>query len=82
LQAAWKLYDKRGEYTIAVSAVNGADIGWFYFGRTVQVIDGEPLWTSDTRIYPIDASRAIDINTPEDWARAEDAYRVMHRRSA
>ena len=82
LKAAFQLHLQNDCYAIAVSAAHGRDIGWFYFGYAHQFSDSEPLWTTGTRVYPVGTHRAIDINTPEDWARAEDAYRAMHRSAA
>ena len=71
-----------GSYVIAVNDEHGGDIGWFYCGRGWYFRDGLPLWRTDTRVYPVESVRAIDINTEDDWRRAEAVYQQLHRRAA
>ena len=52
--------------------------GWFYWGTTRAFIDDIPLggwepWSA----YDME-HRYIDINTPEDWTRAEQMYAELH----
>jgi len=51
----------------------GIDCGNFYLGKTEAFIKGRPLERSSLKFY-IPKDRAIDINTPEDWLRAEQMY--------
>lgn len=75
----WAHQPNRPGYTITVSDAHGGDIGWFYLGYAHWFREGKPLWTAQTSVYPIEAERAIDINTPEDWARAEAVYQKLRR---
>lgn len=50
--------------------------GYFYWGRTQNFLDDVPI-TYDTEMT-IPAYRYIDINTPEDWSRAEALYAALH----
>lgn len=82
LIAAFNVFnDGEFNYTIAVNGAHGGDTGWFYIGRARWFAIDAPLWTERTRVFPIEADRAIDINTPEDWARAESVF-VEHRVAA
>jgi len=57
--------------------MKGVDCGNFYIGKTEAFIEGRPLVRSSLKLY-IPKSRAIDINTPEDWLRAEQMYEDIH----
>ena len=50
------------------------DAGQFYWGKAIAFIDQLPLWDKWTRMIPISPARDCDINTPEDWARAEEMF--------
>ena len=53
------------------------DAGQFYWGKT-------EAWLTNPKIhcnglgYPIPNWRVVDIDTPEDWQRAEIIYRTIH----
>jgi pseudaminic acid cytidylyltransferase len=49
-----------------------ADAGCFYWGQADAFASGAPLLGPLTRMYPI---QGIDINTEDDWARAEQLWR-------
>lgn len=49
--------------------------GWFYWGRTQAFIDDESLSHGE---LPAPSGRWIDINTPDDWSRAEAMYAALH----
>lgn len=51
------------------------DPGQWYWGRTSAFIEGVPLTKSWGYVLP--AERVCDINTPEDWVRAEQLYAEM-----
>jgi len=55
----------------------GIDCGNFYFGKTEAFIEGRPLDRSSLKFY-IPKNRAIDINTEDDWERAEQMYEEIH----
>lgn len=54
------------------------DIGQFYWGRVGAWRSATPVVQARCRAYVVDQWRAVDIDTPEDWTRAEMAYRVLH----
>lgn len=47
--------------------------GWYYWGTVDFFLRDIPLGT------PLKRSGWIDINTPEDWVRAELMYEALHR---
>ena len=51
-----------------------SDPGMFYFGRASAFRCDLPLLGRYTRLYPVDRRRCCDINTEEDWMRAERMY--------
>lgn len=71
---------KNGYIEVMTSGMNYAlTEGWFYWGRP-----------GDFGVVPIDISTAvridvgerwIDINTPEDWSRAEKMYAALQERA-
>lgn len=50
------------------------DPGQFYFGQARAFLDRIPLLATTTRLLPIPIETACDINTPEDWERAEEMF--------
>lgn len=54
------------------------DLGQFYWGAAGNWLTDVPVVSARTRGYVIDPWRAVDIDTPEDWRRAELLYRVLH----
>lgn len=54
------------------------DIGQFYWGRVGAWRSGSPVVQAKCRAYVIDQWRAVDIDTPDDWIRAEMVYRVQN----
>lgn len=65
-------------YAYSVDAL-GQDAGAFYFGHAKAFIDRIPLDHQAVARVPIPAGRAIDINTMEDWHRAESMYDALRR---
>lgn len=61
-------------YAFSVGTEPLSDAGQFYFGLKWAFDIGIKLFDSDSVIVPIDSSRVCDINTSEDWARAELMY--------
>ena len=53
--------------------------GWFYWGRN-EWFGSVPLDDGVELAAPAD--RWIDINTEEDWARAEQMYAALHKEAA
>lgn len=52
------------------------DAGQFYWGHAWAFIGGVPL-QGHSSLVPIDSSRVCDINTEEDWQRAEKMYAAL-----
>lgn len=61
-------------YAMSVHYDPLADAGCFYWGKADAFRVRAPLIDSHTVMVPMPASRSIDINTQEDWARAESMY--------
>ena len=55
------------------------DAGQFYWGRARAWLAGTPLFSSDTAPVPLPRHRVQDIDTPEDWTRAELLFRALHQ---
>lgn len=66
-------------YAFSVGAMPSLhDAGQFYMGWAWAFREGAPLIGTRTAMIEIDASRDCDINTPEDWARAEEMYERLY----
>ena len=55
---------------------DNVDAGQWYWGTYEAFRDGVPL--DQASLYKLPAERVCDINTPEDWARAEQLYKDLH----
>lgn len=66
------------DYVASVGANPLRDAGAFYFGHTDAFKAGIPLFDCRTLLRLLPDERVCDINTPEDWARAESLYAKMH----
>lgn len=62
------------EYAFAVAEEPFGPAGMFYFGRAQAFIRDLPLVAETSIMIPIPPTRAIDINTEEDWVKAEAMY--------
>lgn len=76
--AAWVEMCAPAPFVVAVGAQPLRDIGMFYFGN-VDSFMRHPLYGLRTRLIVIPEERAIDINTEDDWLRAERAYVEMKK---
>jgi pseudaminic acid cytidylyltransferase len=54
------------------------DAGQFYWGRTAAVLAEAPVFLSKALAFVLPRTRVEDIDTPEDWHRAEIMYRVLN----
>jgi pseudaminic acid cytidylyltransferase len=54
------------------------DAGQFYFGRADAWLAGRPIFGRDSSMLELQRARVQDIDTPEDWERAELLYRLLH----
>ena len=53
------------------------DAGQFYWGTAEAWLSGEPAFLSDTVPVVLPRHRVQDIDTPEDWERAEWIFKAM-----
>ncbi len=53
------------------------DAGQFYWGRARAWRAGMPLFSRDAAPVPLPRHRVQDIDTPEDWTRAELMFRAL-----
>ncbi len=53
------------------------DAGQFYWGRARAWAAGTPIFSRDAAPVPLPRTRVQDIDTPEDWARAELMFRAL-----
>lgn len=53
------------------------DAGQFYWGKADAWLSGTPLFSSSSAPVPLPRYRVQDIDTPEDWERAEIMFRAM-----
>lgn len=58
------------------------DAGQFYWGRAAAWLAGTPLFGPAGAPVPLPRHRVQDIDTPEDWERAEMMFEAMAARSA
>jgi pseudaminic acid cytidylyltransferase len=77
LHRGWSALRAEGEFAMSVSVDPLADAGQFYWGWRDAFLDGKPLIAEHTTMVPIHWSRVCDINTEEDWARAERMYKAL-----
>lgn len=57
------------------------DAGQFYFGRREAWLEGRPLFEASSRMYLLPRQRVQDIDTAEDWERAETLFRLLSGRT-
>ena len=53
------------------------DAGMFYWFDVAKFRTSGQLFSDDSAVFVLDSALAQDINTPEDWRRAEIKYRVL-----
>ena len=58
------------------------DAGQFYWGRAEAFLSGAPVYAKTSVGVPIPRYRVQDIDTFDDWQRAELMYRALHDKSA
>jgi pseudaminic acid cytidylyltransferase len=47
------------------------DAGMFYWGKTIAFLNNSPMFAQDSRPFLIPSHRVCDIDTEEDWTKAE-----------
>lgn len=53
------------------------DAGAFYFFSVKPFLENKSLWLGNIGAYPLPESKVQDIDTPEDWTRAELKYQLL-----
>lgn len=53
------------------------DAGQFYWGEASAWLAGKPLFSQDAAPVPLPRHRVQDIDTPEDWQRAEWLFKAI-----
>lgn len=71
-------YGSEMDYAFSVGTEPLSDAGQFYFGKAESFRRGLPLIDEFSLMIPINSKRVCDINTPEDWDRAEKMYGELH----
>lgn len=61
---------------------DGQDAGCYYWGWSLAFRDRRPLDPFNTVDVVLPAERVCDVDTPEDWARAESMYDALRRGDA
>jgi len=56
------------------------DAGQWYWGKRAAWLSERPIFSPAARPLVLPAERVQDIDTPEDWARAELMFQVLARR--
>lgn len=73
----WLLKSHRGfQYAFSVGTNPLQDAGQFYWGWSQAFINGDDLHANAVMV-PISSDRVCDINTEEDWLRAEQMYLAL-----
>ncbi len=62
------------DYAMGVGAEPLRDAGAFYWSRMTQLLEGWPLIGVRTGMIVIPEDRVMDINTYDDWCKAEKMY--------
>jgi CMP-N-acetylneuraminic acid synthetase len=58
------------------------DAGQFYWGSAQSYVDNKMFFSSDSKPYLIPRYRVQDIDTVQDWVRAELMWRVLQQQKA
>ena len=53
------------------------DAGQFYWGRSSSWLGGKPIFSNDAAPIILPRHRVQDIDTPEDWIRAEWLFQAL-----
>ena len=85
----WRAFEQRSDGTLGLLwpehrdtrsqdlPVAVHDLGQFYWVRVSDFMADPVVFTGTSRGVPIERHRAHDIDTPEDWQRAELIYRAL-----
>lgn len=64
---------RNNHYAYSVRHGTDEDAGQFYWGRARSFLEAVPL-EGNSILVPVEETRVCDINTPDDWLRAEQMY--------
>jgi pseudaminic acid cytidylyltransferase len=79
LLRGWEVMDDQAvEYAMSVGTDPLRDAAQFYWCKWNALKSGIPLISEYTAMIPIDEHRVCDINTEDDWQRAERMYRFLY----
>lgn len=53
------------------------DAGQFYWGKRAAWLGEKPIMGGDSIGWPVPRYRVLDIDTPDDWIRAEAMFKVL-----
>jgi len=56
------------------------DAGQFYWGKPESWIENRIIFSEKSTVVNIQPYRAMDIDTEEDWKRAELMYRLLEKK--
>ncbi|HEX6992354.1 MAG TPA: hypothetical protein VF151_10730 [Gemmatimonadales bacterium] len=70
----WELAMRGGSFAMSVGTDPLRDAGQFYWGRAGSFSARVPLMQPGTIMIPVPETHVCDINTPQDWERAELMY--------
>lgn len=65
-------------FVVSVAAEPLRDAGGFYIGSGGNFLDRKPLYGPLTGLFVLPEQQVCDINTPADFARAEQLFAAMH----
>jgi N-acylneuraminate cytidylyltransferase len=71
------LCEKKAAFAFSIGTEPLHDAGQFYWGEARSFLNGVPLFGPDSIMVPIDKSRVCDINTEDDWQRAERMFAAL-----
>ena len=77
----WEAMQRPGAWWSYPVGPGNIDAGNWYWGWAISYLDRLPMDPDSEHVWkvPIPAERFCDINTPEDWDRAEQLYRALHQ---
>jgi len=65
------------DYAFGVGTLPLRDAGQFYFGKSSAFVNKVPLIHESTVMIPLPENRVCDINTMEDWIKAEEMFKSL-----
>lgn len=71
------LIERKTWYAFSIGTNPLHDAGQFYWGIASAFWQKVPLFDSHSAMVPVDPSRVCDINTEEDWQRAERMFLAL-----